>query len=366
MIKRKKTRQIKVGNVRIGGGAPVSIQSMTKCDTSDVKATVAEIKRLEAAGCEIARVAIKDFADAVAVRAIKRKIKIPIVCDIHFNYRLALVSIAAGADKIRLNPGNITKREEIAEVVKAAKKARIPIRIGVNSGSVLTSHPGPQRTRAGAGEPRATSHKSDASALVKAATGYIKILEALDFHDIIISLKASDVVSTVEAYRKMSDLCDYPQHLGVTAAGPHDSGIVKSAIGIGSLLLDGIGDTIRVSLTADPVEEVVAAKRILGALNARRFGPDIISCPTCGRCQVDLIGIVKKVEKALSASRFTLHAPRPATIAVMGCEVNGPGEAREADIGIAFGKGSGALFKKGKIVKKVAAKHAVKELLKFL
>jgi (E)-4-hydroxy-3-methylbut-2-enyl-diphosphate synthase len=309
-----------------------------------VKATVAQIKRLEAAGCEIARVAVKDLADAAAVRAIKRKIKIPLVCDIHFNYRLALASIAAGADKIRLNPGNVTKAEEIAEVVKAAKKARIPIRVGVNSGSAGSSAP---------------------AALVKAATGYIKILEALNFHDIIISLKASDVVSTVEAYRKMSDLCDYPLHLGVTAAGPYDSAIVKSSIGIGSLLLDGIGDTIRVSLTADPVEEVVAAKRILSALHVRRFGPDIISCPTCGRCQVDLVGIVKKVEHAILNTQYSI-LKRPVTIAIMGCEVNGPGEAREADIGIAFGKGSGVLFKKGKIVKKVAAKNAVKELLKLL
>lgn len=344
MIKRKKTRQIKVGNVRTGGGAPVSIQSMTKCDTSDVKATVAQIKRLELAGCEIVRVAIKDAEDAAAVKAIKKSARIPVVCDIHFDYRLALACIKAGADKIRLNPGNVSQKAQIAEVARAAKDARIPIRVGVNSGSAGSSAP---------------------ASLVRAATGYIKILEALDFHDIIISLKASDVVSTVEAYRKMSDLCDYPLHLGVTAAGPHDSGIVKSAIGIGSLLLDGIGDTMRVSLTADPVEEVAAAKRILSALGVRRFGPDIISCPTCGRCQVDLVGIVKKVEHAILNTQYSI-LKRPVTIALMGCEVNGPGEAREADIGIAFGRGSGALFKKGKIVKKVAAKNAVTELLKFL
>lgn len=336
MIKRRKTRQIKVGNVKIGGNAPVSIQSMTTTDTSDIKATVAEIKQLEKAGCEIIRVAIKDLEDAVAVKAIKRQAKLPIVCDIHFDHRLALACIAAGADKIRLNPGNIRKKEDVVAVVKAAKKARIPIRIGVNSGSAGSSAP---------------------ETLVKAALGHVKILEALNFHDIIISLKASDVISTVEAYRQMAKICDYPLHLGVTAAGPHDSGIVKSAIGIGSLLLDGIGDTVRVSLTADPIEEVTAAKRILGALNLRRFGPDIISCPTCGRCQVDLIDIVNKVESGLKTKKT-------ATVAVMGCEVNGPGEAREADIGIAAGKGSGALFVKGKIVRRVKEKDFVKELIK--
>jgi (E)-4-hydroxy-3-methylbut-2-enyl-diphosphate synthase len=336
MIKRRKTIQVKVGCVKIGGNAPVSIQSMTNTRTSDARATVAQIKRLEAAGCEIVRVAVKDREDAAAISAIRRKIKIPLVCDIHFDHRLALACIAAGADKIRLNPGNIKKREDVVAVVKAAKLAEIPIRIGVNSGS------------AGSSEPRA---------LVKAAFSHVKILEAMNFHDIIISLKASDVISTVEAYRQMAKACDYPLHLGVTAAGPHDSGIVKSAIGIGSLLLDGIGDTIRVSLTADPIEEVAAAKRILASLNLRRFGPDIISCPTCGRCQVDLIDIVKKVEKGLKTKKA-------ATVAVMGCEVNGPGEAREADIGIAAGKGSGALFIKGRIVRRVKEKNFVKELIK--
>jgi len=336
MIRRRKTRQIRVGDVKIGGAAPISIQSMVKRDTSDVKATVAEIKRLERAGCEIVRVAIKDRDDALAVRAIKRNIKIPLVCDIHFDHRLALACIVAGADKIRLNPGNIRKREEITAVARAAKRAKIPIRIGVNSGSAGSSKP---------------------QALVEAAKSYVKILEALDFRDIIISLKASDVISTVEAYRQMSEFCDYPLHLGVTAAGPHESGIVKSAIGIGSLLLDGIGDTVRVSLTSDPVEEVGAAKRILGSLGLRNFGPDIISCPTCGRCQVDLIEMVKRVESGLKTKKDI-------TIAIMGCEVNGPGEAREADIGIAFGRNSGLLFKKGKVVKKVAAKDAVKSMLK--
>ena len=343
MIKRRKTRQIKVGNVKIGAGAPVSIQSMTNTRTSDVRATVAQIRRLEKAGCEIIRVAIKDLKDAAAVKAIKRQIRLPIVCDIHFDHRLALACIAAGADKIRLNPGNIKSREDVVAVVKAAKKARIPIRIGVNSGSAGSSAP---------------------EALVKAALSHVKILEALNFHDIIISLKASDVVLTIEAYRRMAKICDYPLHLGVTAAGPHDSGIVKSAIGIGGLLLEGIGDTVRVSLTADPAEEVAAAKRILSALGLRRFGPDIISCPTCGRCQIDLVKIVEEFERALTAYSLKLTAGKPLTVAVMGCEVNGPGEAREADVGIAAGKGSGALFVKGKIVRRVKEKNFVKELIK--
>ncbi len=353
MIRRRVTRQIKVGDIVIGGGAPISIQSMIKVETANVKSVVSEIKRLEDGGCEIIRVAIKNFDDAARVKTIKKAIKIPLVCDIHFNFRLALKCIASGADKIRLNPGNIRKPDEIAQVAKAAKKARIPIRIGVNSGSLFTHNS------------QFTTH-NQASALVESALRYVKLLEALDFYDIIISLKASDVVTTVEAYRNIAKLCDYPLHLGVTAAGPYDSGIVKSSIGIGALLLDGIGDTIRVSLTADPLEEVIAAKRILSSLNIRKFGPEIISCPTCGRCQVDLAGIVRKLERELSAFSLQPSAKRSITIAVMGCEVNGPGEAREADIGIAFGKGSGILFKKGKILKKVSVKNAIKELLKHL
>ncbi len=334
---RRRTRQINVGGVKIGGNAPVSIQSMVKAHTSDIKAAVSEIKRLENAGCEIVRVAVKDSRDAAAIKAIKRGIKIPLVADIHFNYRLALEAIINGADKIRLNPGNIHSDGEIARVVKAAKLARIPIRIGVNSGS--------------------------SARLVEPVLKYIKLFERMNFHDIIISLKASDVAATVHAYREMAKRCDYPLHLGVTAAGPYDSGVVKSAIAIGALLLDGIGDTIRVSLTADPVEEVIAAKRILASLNLRRFGPDIISCPTCGRCQVDLGRIVRDIESEVSKCH-SFRVSRPMKIAIMGCEVNGPGEARAADIGIAFGKNSGMLFKKGKIIKKIAAKDAVKELIK--
>jgi len=340
MIRRRKTRQIKVGGVKIGGGAPVSIQSMTKVPTSDVRAVVSQIRKLKSAGCDIVRVAVKTFDDAEAISRIKRKTDIPIVCDIHFDHRLALKCIESGADKIRLNPGNIKKIDDITKVVKAAKAKNIPIRIGVNSGSTSED-------------------------FVRSATGYIKIIEDLNFHDIIISLKASDVAKTVEAYREISKLCDYPLHLGVTASGPYDLGIVKSSIGIGALLLDGIGDTIRVSLTADPVEEVVAAKRILSSLGLRRFGPEILSCPTCGRCQVDLISIVNEVEKAVSRCQG-VKVSKPLTIALMGCEVNGPGEAREADIGIAAGKGAGVLFRNGKIVKRVKEKDFIKEIIKFV
>ena len=274
MINRRKTRLVKVGGVKVGGGAPVSIQSMTKVETSDVSAVVSQIKRLKNAGCDIIRVAVKTVKDAQAVRVIKRKIDMPIVCDIHFDHRLALKCIESGADKIRLNPGNIRKAGDIGEVVRAAKRAKIPIRIGVNSGSTSED-------------------------FVKSAIRYVKIFEELDFRDIIISLKASDVTKTVEAYREISKLCDYPLHLGVTASGPYDLGIVKSSIGIGALLLDGIGDTIRVSLTADPVEEVIGAKRILSSLNLRNFGPEILSCPTCGRCQVDLVKLVNDLERAI-------------------------------------------------------------------
>jgi (E)-4-hydroxy-3-methylbut-2-enyl-diphosphate synthase len=364
MIKRKKTRQITVGKVKMGGDAPVSIQSMTNTETSDVVSTVRQIKKLEDAGCEIIRVAVKSFEDARAVKAIRKKISIPLVCDIHFNHLLALECINSGADKIRLNPGNIRKKDDVALVVNAAKKAGIPIRIGVNSGSVAWGE-----------DPRIKSKgKSLTDDLVHAAIGYVKFFEELRFRDIVISLKASDVVSTVDAYRKMSELCDYPLHLGVTAAGPFHTGVVKSSMGIGALLLDGIGDTIRVSLTSDPVNEIKVGRKILSSAGLRHFGPEIISCPTCGRCQVDLISMVNDLESKLAScgsrrrggSRTAPTTAKPFTIAMMGCEVNGPGEAKEADIGIAFGKNSGALFKHGKIIKKVASKDAVKELLKLI
>lgn len=346
---RRKTIKIRVGNVTVGGNAPVSIQSMTKTKTADVRSTVAQIKRLERCGCEIIRVAVKDLEDARAIRRIKGSIKIPIVADIHFDHRLALESIKSGADKIRLNPGNVKKPGDIEAVVRAAKGARIPIRIGVNSGSVSKE-----------------AGRADAGRLVAAAMGYIRIFEKLRFHDIILSLKASDVRQTIEAYRRISQKCDYPLHLGVTASGPYDDGIVKSSIAIGVLLIDGIGDTIRVSLTAEPEKEVASARRILSAAGARSFGPEIISCPTCGRCQVDLVRIVNELENKLYAIRYTLNAKRPIKVAVMGCEVNGPGEARESDIGIAAGKGSGVLFVKGKIIRRVSEKDFVSAIIGLL
>ncbi len=354
------TKQIKVGNVKIGGGAPVSIQSMTKTDTRDVLGTIRQIKELEKAGCEIIRVAVKDFEAAKAIKAIKRKINLPLVADIHFNYRLALSAIQNGADKIRLNPGNINKKEHIIEVVRLAKKKRIPIRIGVNSGSVPSPFPLPigERVRA--------RGRNSADQMVKAALDYIKILERMDFYDIIVSLKASSVLSTIEAYKLFSKKSKYPLHLGVTAAGPVSTGIVKSSIGIGALLLDGIGDTIRVSLTGDPVEEVIAAKNILQALELRSFGPEIISCPTCGRCQVNLQAIVNKVTSRITNDERRTTKNYHSKIAIMGCEVNGPGEAKEADIGVACGKGTGVIFKKGKIVKRVKEKDIVIELLRAL
>lgn len=356
---RRKTRQIKVGGVKIGGGAPVSIQSMAKVRTSDVPRVTAQIKRLEKAGCEIIRVAVKDMDDARAISFIKRSISIPLVADIHFDYRLAIESIKNGADKIRLNPGNMKKKEDVERVIAAAREAHIPIRIGVNSGSV-------SRGRC----------STDAKLLVKAAVNYIRLFEKCRFYDIILSLKASDVRETVDAYRRMSDISDYPLHLGVTASGPQDAGMIKSAIGIGSLLIDGVGDTIRVSLTAAPEDEVTAAKRILSAVGIRKFGHEIISCPTCGRCQVDLSPIVNNLERALNERRtparrsFSEGGTKDERrkffkIAIMGCEVNGPGEAREADIGIAAGKDSGILFVKGGMIKRVPAKGFVREIIKL-
>lgn len=349
MITRRKTRHIKVGTVRIGADAPISIQSMVKTETRNIKAVISEIKRLEESGCEIVRIAVKSPDDIGGLKTIKKAIKIPLVCDIHFNYMLALKAIENGADKIRLNPGNIRKADEITRIVKAAKARHIPIRIGVNSGSLSDDRP-----------------KDLSAGLVDSATRYIRLFEELDFHDIIISLKASDVVSTVDAYRDIAERCDYPLHLGVTAAGPYDSGIVKSSIGIGALLLEGIGDTIRVSLTGDGVDEVIAAKRILSSLNIRNFGPEIIACPTCGRAQADIVKIVRELERKLPAFDSHLSAKKPLRIAVMGCEVNGPGEAMDADIGIAAGKGAGMLFIKGERARRIKEKDFIKELFKEL
>lgn len=362
-MKRRKTRQASIGRVKVGGGAPVSVQSMTKTDTRDVKATVKQIKELEKEGCEIIRVAIPDREAAKVIPKIKKRIKIPLVADIHFDYRLALEAMENGADGIRINPGNIKDKEKVIQIVRKAEEKKIPIRIGVNSGSLdRKKYKGPL-----------------ARAMVRSALDSIKIFEKEKFYNIIVSLKASDVLTTTEAYRLMAKRCNYPFHLGITATGLPPSGIIKSAIGIGSLLLEGIGDTIRVSLTGPPQEEVRVGYEILRVLGLRK-GMEIIACPTCGRCEIDLIKIAKEVEEQLSRLQATSRKPqakelkslkpgagslRLATlkVAIMGCVVNGPGEAREADIGMAGGKKTGVIFRKGRVIKKVREKDLVKALL---
>lgn len=334
MQKRRLTKSITLGNLNIGGGAPIVVQSMTKTDTRDVSSTIAQIKRLEAAGCETVRVAVLNSDAANAIRAIKKRIKIPLIADIHFDYKLAIEAIANGADGLRINPGNIGDKVKIREVVSAAKDKGIPVRIGVNAGSLE------KELLKKYGYPTA-------EALVESARRHIKILEDLNFTSIKVSLKASDVIKTVEAYRLFSKKFDYPLHIGISEAGPLFSGTIKSAVGLGVLLSEGIGDTIRVSLTADPVEEVRAAYEILKSLHLRQMSPEIISCPTCGRCEIDIKNLVDKVETKL------MDIKSPIKVAVMGCVVNGPGEAREADIGIAGGRGIGILFKHGKVVKKL-------------
>lgn len=338
------TKQIKVGNVKIGGGAPVSIQSMTNVYTGDVEKTVEQIKKLEAAGCEIIRVAIPDMDAACAVDKIKEKISIPLVADIHFDYRLALVCIERGIDKIRINPGNIGSYDRVRAVADAAKAKNIPIRIGVNGGSL---------------EPELLKKygRPTPEAMVESAKKHIELLNRCDFDDIAVSLKISDVPSTVEAYRLMAKECNYPLHLGVTEAGTVWGGTIRSAMGIGSLLMDGIGDTIRVSLTADPVEEVVAAKEILRSAGIRENGVRVVSCPTCARCKIDMIPIAEYVTEEVKKFK------KPMKIAVMGCAVNGPGEAKDADIGIAGGDGCGLIFKKGEIFRKVPEGKLAEELL---
>jgi (E)-4-hydroxy-3-methylbut-2-enyl-diphosphate synthase len=345
VAERRPTRQIRVGNLPVGGTAPVVVQSMTNTRTQDVAATVAQIRRLEAAGCEIIRVAVPDTEAAAAIRAIRQAIGIPLIADIHFDYRLALAALAAGADGLRLNPGNIGGPRKVRAVVAAARDHAAPIRIGVNAGSLekdlLQAHGG-----------------ATPAAMVASALRHIELLRSCDFHEIKVSLKASDVARTVSAYRLLAQQTDLPLHVGVTEAGGLFPGVVKSAIGIGMLLAEGIGDTLRVSLTRDPVEEVRVGYEILKALEIRRHGPEIISCPTCGRCAINLFEIVEEVEKAL------LTHPVPLKIAIMGCAVNGPGEAREADIGIAGGDGRGILFKKGRVVKTFPQDQLVGVLLK--
>lgn len=343
----KKTREVKVGNLIIGGRNKVVIQSMTNTTTSDVEKTVAQIKELEKAGCELVRMTINNLEAAEAIREIKKRVAIPLVADIHFDYKLALAAMENGIDKLRINPGNIGSDENVEKVVKMAKEKRIPIRIGVNSGSIEK-------------DILKKYGKPTAEGMVESAMYHINLLEKYDFHDIVISLKASNVKMMVEAYRKIKELVDYPLHLGVTEAGTAFQGTVKSAIGIGALLVDGIGDTIRVSLTENPVEEIKVAKEILKVLGLRETGVEIVSCPTCGRTEIDLIGLAKKVEKEFE------NEQRKIKIAVMGCVVNGPGEAREADYGVAGGKGEGVLFKKGEIVKKVKESEILVELKKMI
>ena len=331
---RYRTRQIQLGNLPVGGDAPISVQSMCNTDTRDVEATLAQIRALTAAGCEIVRCAVPDEAAARALGAIRRGCDIPLIADIHFDYQLALTALEVGVDGLRLNPGNIGARWKVEEVVRACAERRVPIRIGVNAGSLEKAL-------------LQTYGHPTAAAMVDSALGHIRILEDLGYPEIKVSLKASDIARTVEAYRLLAKQVDYPLHIGITEAGTTWSGTIKSAIGLGTLLHEGIGDTLRVSLTGDPVEEVRVGWEILKSLRLRDRGPIFVSCPTCGRCRIDLIAVAEDVERRLQ------DLPLPLTIAVMGCVVNGPGEAREADLGIAGGGDEGILFRRGKVVRKV-------------
>ena len=341
----KKTRKVKVGNVYVGGDAPVTIQSMTNTDTRDVEKTLTQIRELYNAGCEIIRCAVPDMEAAEAIKGIVEGSPIPVVADIHFDYRLALKAMENGISAIRINPGNIGSKERVEIVVNEAKKRNIPIRIGVNSGSLEK-------------ELLEKYGKPTPEALVESALKHVEILEELDFYDIVISIKSSDVKMMIDSYRLMSEKCDYPLHLGVTESGTPFKGTIKSSVGIGTLLAEGIGSTIRVSLTSDPIEEIKVAKEILRSLGLRKGGLEFVSCPTCGRTEINLIGIAQEVEKRLESVKKDIK------VAVMGCVVNGPGEAREADIGIAGGKGVGIIFKKGEIIKKVKEEDLIEELMK--
>lgn len=344
MIKRKKTKIINVGNLAIGGSYPISVQTMTKTDTRDVDATVKQIHTLEAAGCEAVRLATPDMEAATKLGLIKKSVHIPIIADIHFHWKIALEALNQGVDEIRINPGNIGAKWKVKEVVSAAKERKIPIRIGVNAGSLEKDllerygHPSPE-------------------AMVESAERHLRILEDMDFSDIEVSLKASNVILTIESYRLFSDKYDYPLHIGISEAGTPSGGIIKSSVGIGILLSEGIGDTIRISLTAPPEEEIRVGYEILRSLGLRKRGPEIISCPTCGRCKINLISLAHKVEDALK------EIEEPITVAVMGCVVNGPGEAREADYGIAGGKKMGILFSKGVVIRKVKEENLLDALM---
>jgi (E)-4-hydroxy-3-methylbut-2-enyl-diphosphate synthase len=339
---RRISKPIQIGNVTVGGGAPIVVQSMTKTNTADVISTVRQIKELEDCGCELVRVAVPDNAAAEAIKDIKKAIAIPLIADIHFDHRLALMALKSGSDGLRLNPGNISDPEKVKEIARAAKERNVPIRVGVNAGSLPPSP-----------DPRL----SIAERMVEAAMEQIKLLEDLDFDLIKVSVKAFDVPTTIEAYQSIAEKVPYPLHIGVTESGPPRTGIIRSTAGISTLLYEGIGDTIRVSLSAHPREEVIAAYEILKSLNLRQHGPILVSCPSCGRAEVDIVKLAAEVEKAL------LKVDKPIKVAVMGCIVNGPGEAKDADIGIACGKGRAVLFKKGEKIKTIAEKDFVRVLM---
>ncbi|MEW5767575.1 MAG: flavodoxin-dependent (E)-4-hydroxy-3-methylbut-2-enyl-diphosphate synthase [bacterium] len=376
-MERRKTRRVRVGDIIIGGDAPISVQSMTKTDTRDVPATVNQIRQLEEAGCDLVRVAVPDAEAAGVLGKIKKAIKIPLIADIHFDYRLALEAIRQGVDKLRINPGNIKDREKVSRIVQAAKEKGIPIRIGVNAGSVDRSIfisdfaptswvPGisdfnsafPGTHEVGAPSRVPTKWVRHPELLAASAINHLRILEALDFYDTVISVKATSVFETIETYQLLAECVEYPFHIGITEAGPVGYGTVKSSVGIGALLTQGLGDTLRVSLTADPLEEVKVGRAILKSLGLVNE-PEIISCPTCGRCQIDLIRIVQEVEQRVEA----LGQTKPLKIAVMGCVVNGPGEAKEADIGLCAGKGVGMIFRRGESVRKVPEGEMVEALI---
>lgn len=344
MIERRKTKKVKVGDIFIGGDSKITVQSMLNVLSSDIKGNVEQAKRLERAGCEIIRAAVPDLEAVKTIAALKENVKIPVVADIHFNYKIALACVDAGVDKIRINPGNIGDDENVRAVAKKCSQNGVPIRIGVNSGSVE------KHILEKFGAPTA-------SAMAESAMYHVRLLEKFDFDDIVISIKSSNVQNMIEAYEKVSSMCDYPLHLGVTEAGTRRMGMLKSAVGIGSLLTRGIGDTIRVSLTDDPVEEVRAGLDILKAAGLRNDTPTLVSCPTCGRTKIDLISLAAEVEERLRSVK------KPITVAVMGCAVNGPGEAKEADVGIAGGDGCGLVFKHGEIIKKVSEEKLVDELM---
>ena len=346
-------KQVKVGDIYIGGGAPVSSQSMCNTRTSDAKASMAQVRRLEEAGCEIIRLTVPDQEAVEGFREVKRHARVPLVADIHFDYRMAIAAMDAGADKIRINPGNIGSEEKVKAVVDKAKSCHVPIRVGVNGGSLEK-------------DILAKYGKVTAEGLAESALRNVALLEKYDFEDIVISLKSSDVQMNYDAYRIVHEKSDYPLHIGVTEAGTPSRGRIKSAAGVGALLLAGIGDTMRISLTADPVEEVYFARELLAAVGLRKNGPNVVACPTCGRTEVDLEKIATEVERRLADLYREDPAVGELTVAVMGCAVNGPGEAREADFGVACGMGEGLLFQKGEIVKKVKEEDIVDELMRMI